>query len=134
MAEFDIAFGLNPYNPGWSAKCGSAYIEDEDDTVSISSFSTMATMDDNPGAGLTIDKYFYQPVGRAIEKFALKIAIRLNICHPSPALIIRVLGLVPQSTIHYSAAGKKPSDVIDVISAERPTAAPGILSLVQQSQ
>ena len=120
--------------PGLGHHYGSAYTEDVDDTSSTNSFSTMATLDNIPGTGRTLDMHFYQPVGRAIEKFALKIAIRLNICHPSPALIIRVLGLVPQSTVHYSAAGKKPSDVIDVISAERPTAAPGILSLVEQSQ
>lgn len=44
--------------------------ECESDSSSVNSFSTTATMDDNPGAGLTIDKYFYQPVGRRIEKIA----------------------------------------------------------------
>ena len=81
-------FGLSHYDTGRNASYGSsAYIEDEDDTSSISSFSTNATMDNIPGTGRTIDMRFYQPVGRAIEKFALKIAIRLNICHPSPAQI-----------------------------------------------
>ena len=51
-------------------------------------------MDDMPGAGRTLDTHFYQPVGRAIEKFALKIAMRLKICHPSPAQILRFLGLI----------------------------------------
>lgn len=49
----------------------------EDDASSVSSFSTTATMDDNPGAGYTIDKYFYQPVGRRIEKIAFRIAMPL---------------------------------------------------------
>lgn len=41
---------------------------DDDDASSVSSFSTTATTDDNPGAGWTVDKYFYQPAGRRIEK------------------------------------------------------------------
>ena len=119
---------------GWNANYGSTNIEDEDDTSSISSCSTNATMDNIPGTGRTIDMCFYQPAGRAIERIALKIAIRLNICHPSPAQIIRVLGLVPINSIFFGDTRKKPSDVIDDISAERPSAVPGILSLVQQSQ
>ena len=124
---------LNHYDTGWNASHGtSAYIEDEDDTSSISSFSTNATMDNIPGTGRTLDMCFYQPVGRAIEKFALKIAIRLNICHPSPAQILRFFRLyrlcVPCDT------DRRPSDVIADISAEKPSAVPGILSLVQQSQ
>ena len=132
LLEFDDVFGLNQYDTGWSASHGTnAYIEDEDDTSSISSFSTNATMDNIPGTGRTLDMCFYQPVGRAIEKFALKIAIRLNICHPSPAQILRFLGL--WNNIWYGRV-KKPSDVIAHMSAERPSAVPGILSLVQQSQ
>lgn len=49
--------------------------ENKDDASSVSSFSTTATVDDNPGAGLTVDKYFYQPVGRKIEKIAFRIAM-----------------------------------------------------------
>ena len=133
MAELVDMFGLNHYDTGWNASYGtSAYIEDEDDTSSISSCSTNATMDNIPGTGRTIDMRFYQPVGRAIEKFALKIAIRLNICHPSPAQILRFFRLyclcVPCDT------DRRPSDVIADISAEKPSAVPGILSLVQQSQ
>ena len=96
LLEFDDVFGLSQYDTGWNASYGTnAYIEDVDDTSSISSFSTNATMDNIPGTGRTIDMRFYQPVGRAIEKFALKIAIRLNICHPSPAQILRFFRLFP---------------------------------------
>ena len=134
MAEFDDMYGLIHYDTGWNASHGTdAYIEDEDDTSSISSFSTNATMDNIPGTGRTIDMRFYQPVGRAIERFALKIAIRLNIYHPSPAQILRYLGVSPRYGSWYGNA-KKPSDVIARISAEEPSAVPGILSLVQQSQ
>lgn len=48
---------------------------DDDDASSVSSFSTTATTDDNPGAGWTVDKYFYQPAGRRIEKTAFRIAM-----------------------------------------------------------
>ena len=133
MAEFDDMYGLIRYDTGWNASYGtSAYIEDEDDTSSISSFSTNATMDNIPGTGRTLDMCFYQPVGRAIEKFALKVAIRLNICHPSPAQILRFLGL--SSGVYLFLKLEKPSDVIARISAVKPTAVPGVLSLVQQSQ
>ena len=101
MAELDDMFGLSQYDTGWNASHGTnAYIEDEDDASSINSCSTNATMDNIPGTGRTIDMRFYQPVGRAIEKFALKIAIRLNICHPSPAQFLRFLQLY--NVIHWT--------------------------------
>ena len=131
MVGFNDMFGLNHYDTGWNASYGtSAYIEDVDDSSSISSCSTNATMDNIPGTGRTIDMYFYQPVGRAIEKFALKIAIRLNICHPSPAQILRFLGLFRryEPRCRYVV---KPSYVMANVSAKH---ARGILSLVQQSQ
>ena len=118
--------------PGLGHHYGSAYTEDVDDTSSTNSFSTMATLDNIPGTGRTLDMHFYQPVGRAIEKFALKIAIRLNICQPSPAQILRFFRLSPD--LLWLTEVEKPSDVIARISAERPPAVPGILSLVQQSQ
>ena len=134
MAEFDDMYGLIHYDTGWNASYGtSAYLEDEDDTSSISSFSTNATMDNIPGTGRTLDMCFYQPVGRAIEKFALKVAIRLNICHPSPAQILRFFQLSPNLDYGLSVC-RKPSDVIADISAVEPSAVPGILSLVEQSQ
>ena len=133
MAEFDDIFGLNHYDTGPNASHHiSAYIEDADDTSSISSCSTNATMDNIPGTGRTLDMCFYQPVGRAIERFALKIAIRLNICDPSPAQILRFFELSPGTP--WKGKVKKPSDVIACISAGRPAHVPGILSLVQQSQ
>ena len=133
MAEIGDMFGLNHFDTGWNASYGtSAYIEDEDGTSSISSCSTNATMDNIPGTGRTIDMCFYQPVGRAIEKFALMIAIRLNICHPSPAQILRFFRLSPNTLWHKKV--NKPSDVIAHMSTWQPSAVPGILSLVEQSQ
>ena len=68
MLEFADMRGLNQHDTGWNTSYGTgAYIKDEDDTSSISSFSTNATMDNIPGTGRTLDMHFYQPVGRAIE-------------------------------------------------------------------
>ena len=36
-------------------------------------------MDDNIGAGRTLDKYFFQPTGKFIERIFAKIALRLHI-------------------------------------------------------
>ena len=134
VAEFDDIFCLSHYYAEWNASHStSANIEDVDDTSSISSVSTNATMDNIPGTGRTLDMCFYQPVGRAIERFALKIAIRLNICHPSPAQILRFLRL-RSIGVYWDHKVKKPSDVIARISAEQPSVVPGILSLVEQAQ
>ena len=126
--------GLSQHDTGWNTSYGTgAYIKYEDDTSSISSCSTNATMDNIPGTGRTIDMCFYQPVGRAIEKFALKAAIRMNLCHPSPAQILSFFRLSPYMWWE-SGVMEKPSDVIARISAVQPSAVPGILSLVEQSQ
>ena len=134
MLEFADMFDLNYYTGRNAYYSTSAYIEDEDDASSVSSCSTNATMDNIPGTGRTLDMCFYQPVGRAIEKFALKVAIRLNICHPSPAQILRFLGIMSLSGSVPQGRAVIPSDVIAQISANRPSAVPGILSLIQQSQ
>ena len=41
------------------------------------SFSTNATMDDNIGTGRSVDKYFYQPAGRAVERLIGNLSRRL---------------------------------------------------------
>ena len=43
--------------------------------LSMITIDTMETMDDNPGTGRTVDKYFFQPIGRKIERFAMRITI-----------------------------------------------------------
>ena len=55
--------------------------DDSDDASSIESFSTMATIDNNPGAGHVLDTYFFQPAGRQVERLAMKLSIRY--LHPS---------------------------------------------------
>ena len=91
-------------------------------------------MDNIPGTGRSIDMHFYQPVGRAIERFALKIGIRLNICHPSPARILRLMGQFNSEFVIFPQKVMKPGKVIDKISVDYPTLFPGVVSLVKQSQ
>ena len=51
-------------------------LNDDDDTKSIESFSTTATVDNNPGTGRVLDTYFFQPAGRRIERLAMRFTIR----------------------------------------------------------
>ena len=66
-------------------------MKDEDDALSISSLSTNATMDNNPGPGRLIDTYIYQRLGRKIERFAA----RINISTLHPSQIVQRLNLRP---------------------------------------
>lgn len=50
---------------------------DKDNACSVSSYITMATTDDNRGAGWTLDRYLYQLVERKIDRIALQSAIPL---------------------------------------------------------
>lgn len=43
--------------------------DDDSDKTSIESFSTMATMDNNPGTGRIMDMYIYQYFGKKVEKW-----------------------------------------------------------------
>lgn len=54
---------------------GSNISQDSVSASTVLTYSTMATMDDNPGPGRAIDKYFYQPAGRKVEAWAGRIAI-----------------------------------------------------------
>ena len=104
---------------------------DDGDTGSIETFSTNATVDDNPGTGRVLDKYFYQPAGRRIERLALRFTIRY--LHPwriSEFLsALRGIGLSePQQTLdeslrHFSRLGSIGSTVVS-----------GLKSLVRQAQ
>ena len=132
LAEFDGVSML--YDRASADQVYSESGGSNDDTSSISSCSTNATMDNIPGPGRAIDMYFYQPVGRAIEKFALNIGMRLNICHPSPAQILHFIIGYKAMLLFGIGDVKIPSDAITEFSAERPTHLPGLLSLVQQSQ
>ena len=51
-------------------------------------------MDDNIGAGRTLDKYFFQPTGKFIERIFAKIALRLHI---TPEGVIVPANMIPSS-------------------------------------
>ena len=53
--------------------------DDEDELKSVNSFSTTATCDDNVGTGRVLDKYFYQPAGRRVERFLEAYIVDANV-------------------------------------------------------
>ena len=93
--------------------------EDEDDIFSIDSFSTIAI----PETGDKF-KYFYQSIGRALNKCASPITSVFR--RPSPAELLRCLTkLCPGDDV------KKPSDVRDYI-CRVPLFVPVLYALVEQ--
>ena len=56
---------------GGDIRRSTLYMSNTDDNISIhsfSTFSTMATMDDNPGTGRALDKYVIQPLAKKLER------------------------------------------------------------------
>ena len=106
--------------------------DDGEDAGSIESFSTTATIDDNPGTGRVLDTYFFQPVGRRIERFAMRITIQ----HLHPMQIEAFIHqprphgpwLPFKSTLKYSLQ-KIGSEYIS-----GPTIVAGLKSLIRQAQ
>lgn len=77
LSQLYNEFGDHPYYVAQTLSQAQSEDEDED-ANSISSFSTNATADDLPGPGRCIDSFFYQPVGRMLERFAMKIKIQTS--------------------------------------------------------
>ena len=108
------------------------------DSMTMHSYSTNATEDDIPGAGRTLDTYFYQPAGRWIDKFALKTCVRLNICHPSPMKFLRYIrSLYPDVSFKRSdfeawSLGRTIQRIRDVPDGK--TIIVGLQSVVKQAQ
>lgn len=98
---------------------------DDDDTNSMWSISTNATMDNIPGTGRTIDTYFYQFFGRKIER----LIFRISLAHLSPDRILRFLWV---DDIAYPRTRLSLSHTIYVIRNDVQVA--GLKSLVKQSQ
>ena len=138
LTEFDTVFMLGPrWGTDYSGANREGFSKEgeiNDETSLTNSYSTEATMDNLPGPGRTIDTYFYQPVGRAIEKFTLKIGIRLNICHPSPAQILRYFLETEVGLLAWYDPVKGLSFVMKLVSDKLPSHCPGVLSLFKQSQ
>ena len=106
--------------------------DDDGDTRSIESFSTTATVDGNPGTGRVLDTYFFQPVGRRIERLAMRFTIRH--LHPSriEAVITRGIGYLPWLNLKFTLSFTLQR--IDVVYFSGPTAISGLKSLVRQAQ
>ena len=68
-----------------------------EDASSVESFSTAATVDNNPGTGRALDVYFFQPLGRRIERLAMRFTIR----HLHP---LRIEGFHPSEPHIFSVA------------------------------
>lgn len=49
--------------------------EEDDDGESMISISTMETIDNQPGTGRSLDTYIFQPMGRRIERLAMRLTV-----------------------------------------------------------
>lgn len=64
------------------------------------SCTTLATIDDNPGAGRILDKIFYQPIGKSIERLFLNLELRYF--HPPEKSARRIKRFLEGSTFFGS--------------------------------
>ena len=106
--------------------------DNDDDARSIESFSTMATIDDNPGTGRVLDTYFFQPAGRRIERLAMRFTIRH--LHPS-----RIEAFISGDIVYFPWLNLKLTlsialRRIDRTDSSGPTVVSGLKSLVRQAQ
>ena len=101
--------------------------DDDGDAKSIDSFSTTATVDDNPGTGRVLDTYFFQPAGRRIERIAMRFTIR----HLHPWRIEAFMHGGIGSVLWFSSK----LTLSDVLRECRfgPTVVAGLKSLVRQA-
>ena len=109
-------------------------LDDDDNARSIESFSTTATVDDNPGTGRVLDKYFFQPAGRRIERLAM----RFMIWHLHPWRIEAFINQNFKGHIYIISKRTLNQALQDIdISAENglgTTVISGLKSLVRQAQ
>ena len=129
---------MDPGNPYAQAHITEMEDDDDGDTRSIESFSTTATVDDNPGTGRVLDTYFFQPAGRRIERLAVRFTIRH--LHPS-----RIEAYIAGVNAYYSKFDIKFTLSIALREIDRvhllwptvvfgPTVISGLKSLVRQAQ
>lgn len=86
----DDARTIGPRHPRYFEDFFRRKEPDIDDTRTISSHSTNSTVDDNPGPGRVLDKHFYQPFGRKLERAISRIILsgnRQDYISVSPRLI-----------------------------------------------
>ena len=131
--EVSSSYAMFPGILGAQAYITGMDDDNDDDASSIESFSTMATVDDNPGTGRVLDTYFFQPAGRRIERLAMRFTIRH--LHPS-----RIEALLTPEDRGYSPVFAIKLTVgtalryIDPRDVSVPTAISGLKSLVRQAQ
>ena len=106
--------------------------DDDGDAKSIDSFSTTATVDDNPGTGRVLDTYFFQPAGRRIERFAMRFTIRH--LHPSRIEAYIAGGIILYSMFDIKFTLSIALRNIDRVHLSLPTVISGLKSLVRQAQ
>ena len=108
--------------------------DDDDDTRSIETFSTTATVDDNPGTGRMLDKYFYQPAGWGVERLALRFTIR----YLHPWRISEFLNAFASGGIYLNVEEKTTLEMtlhyIDSSGSGGSATVAGLKSLVRQAQ
>ena len=106
----------------------------DDDARSIESFSTTATVDDNPGTGRVLDTYFFQPAGRRIERLAMRVTIR----HLHPWRIEAFVHQILENYPMLSQKGTLSYALENIISCSGnglgATVISGLKSLVRQAQ
>lgn len=106
---------------------------DVSDARSIESYSTTATVDDNPGTGRVLDTYFFQPAGRKIERLAMRFII--SRLHPwrISAFINRNFGdsswITPKRTLEEVL-----QKINGIANGSGPAIIAGLKSLVRQTQ
>ena len=129
--EANIFYAMYPGIPWAQAHISEMKDDDDGDTRSIDSFSTTATVDDNPGTGRVLDTYFFQPAGRRIERLAMTFTIR----HLHPSWIeafIRGFLCFPYLDIKLTLSIALRN--IDLSHFSGPTIISGLKSLVRQAQ
>lgn len=107
--------------------------DDDDDDNSITSFSTTATADNLPGTGRTVDTYIFQPVGRRIERLAM----RFTIASLHPARIAQYIETDETEYFPYSFNWYTLNEVVADLCGYRQngsTILAGMKGLVKQTQ
>ena len=119
------------YSSGAVTPLGSGGGGEDEDARSVESFSTTATVDNNPGTGRALDMYFFQPLGRRIERLAMRFTIR----HLHP---LRIEAFIHGNLVYFPwlAPERTLGLALQDINTFRsgPTIIAGLKDLIQQTQ
>lgn len=130
-----IKSAVHRFSPAFDVSGSAPEATDNTDNMSISTVSTMATFDDLPGTGRIIDKHFYQPTGRRIER----LAVRITFPFLTPGAIThRISGLITQSyflpRIDVRSQGAILYDISKATFWDGRTVVVGLESLIRQTR